>query len=118
MHEFRYTSYGQEVIFGPGSLAQVSDAIERFGWRRVMLCSSDSLRRNGSLAAIESALGDRLVVTYERTQPHVPDFQVDEARKLAEENEVDALIGMGGGSPLGMAKAVSFALEKQSNSAP
>ncbi len=113
MNEFHYTSYAQEVIFGPGSLARLSEAIDRFGGRRVMLCSSGSLRRDGSIAAIESALGERLVAIYERTQSHVPDFQVAEALELAEQHEVDALIGMGGGSPLGLAKAVSFALEEK-----
>ncbi len=83
-----------------------------------MLCSSGSLRRDGSIAAIENALGKRLVAVYERTQPHVPDFQVAEAQELAWENTVDAIIGMGGGSPIGMAKAVSFALEEQGSSVP
>lgn len=111
MDVFRYTNYAQEVIFGAGSLAQLGEAIEHFGWRRLMLCSSGSLRRDGTIEALEKGLGGRLVVVYERTQPHVPDFQVDEARGLAEEREADAIIGMGGGSPIGMAKAVSFALE-------
>ena len=113
MSEFQYTGYAQEIIFGAGSLARLSEAVDRFGWRRMMLCSSGSLRRDGSVGAIESALGDRLVAIYERTQPHVPDFQVAEALELAEQREVDALIGMGGGSQLGMAKAVSFALEEK-----
>src|SRR5205823_1728026 len=79
-------------------------------------CSSGSLRRDGSIATVERALGDRLVAIYERTQPHVPDFQVDEVRVLAEQGTVDAIIGMGGGSPIGLAKAVSFALEEQGSS--
>lgn len=116
--EFRYTSYAQEVIFGPGSLAQVGESIERFGWRRLLLCSSSSLRRNGSIAALESALGDRLLAIYERTQSHIPQFQVAEALELAEQYEVDAVIGMGGGSPLGLAKAVSFTLEEKRSKGP
>lgn len=113
MDEFHYTGYAQEVIFGRGSYARIGEATERFGWRRLMLCSSDSLRRNGSIATIESELGERLVAIYNRAQPHIPEFQVAEAVELAEQHEVDALIGMGGGSPLGLAKAVSFALEEK-----
>ena len=105
MNEFHYTSYAQEVIFGPGSLARLGEAIDRFGWRHVMLCSSGSLRRDGSIAAVENALGERLVGIYERTQSHVPDFQVAEVLELAEQHEVDALIGMGGGSPLEIGRA-------------
>ncbi|SRR6266566_2662565 len=113
MNEFRYTSYAQEIIFAAGSVAQLGDAVERFRWRRLMLCSTGSLRRGGHIATLEKALGSRLVAVYESVQPHVPHFQVAEALELASEKKIDALIGMGGGSPIGMAKAVSMALEEK-----
>ena len=113
MNEFRYTSYAQEIIFAADSVARLVDAVERFHWRRLMLCSTGSLRRGGHIAMLEKALGSRLVAVYEHVQPHVPDFQVVEALELASEMEIDALIGMGGGSPIGMAKAVSMALEEK-----
>jgi len=113
MNEFSYTSYAQEVIFGVGALARLNDAIGRFHWQRLMLCSTGSLRRGGHIASIENALGSRLVAIFEHVQPHVPDFQVAEVLALASGKEIDAVIGMGGGSPIGMAKAVSFALEEK-----
>jgi len=113
LHEFRYTSYAGEIIFGQGSIARLGEAVDRFAWQRLMLCSTGSLRRNGSMALVEKVLGERLVVTYEHVQPHVPDFQVAEAVNFALEHEADAIIGLGGGSPIGMAKAVSFALEER-----
>jgi maleylacetate reductase len=106
MNQFHYTGYAQEIIFGSGSLLHVSEAIERFHWQRLMLCTSGSLRRDGTIAALEGVLGNRLVAIYEQVQPHVPDFQVAEALAIATRHEVDALIGLGGGSPIGMAKAV------------
>ena len=113
MNTFRYISYAQEIIFGAGSLTHLSEAIDRFHWHRLMLCSTGSLRRDGTIAALERALGDRLVAIYDHVQPHVPDFQVAEAAAIAHENEIDAVIGLGGGSPIGMAKAVSLALEEK-----
>src|SRR5215467_3447218 len=113
MNEFHYTSYAQQVIFGAGLLARLSEAVTGFGWQRLMLCTTGSLRRDGTIAAVETALGERLVAIYEHVQPHVPDFQVAEALALAEAHEVDAMIGLGGGSPIGMAKAVSMALEEK-----
>ena len=113
MNQFRYTSYAQEIIFGAGSLDHLSETIERFHWHRLMLCSSGSMRRDGTIARVEGILGDHLVTSYEHVQPHVPDFQVAEATNLAHEHEIDAVIGIGGGSPIGMAKAVSFALEER-----
>jgi alcohol dehydrogenase YqhD (iron-dependent ADH family) len=67
MSTFHYTSYAQEIIFGSGSLARLSEAIDRFHWRRLLLCSTGSLRRDGTIAALERALGaDRL------PEPHYP----------------------------------------------
>src|SRR5207247_469299 len=112
MNEFRYISYAQEIIFGHGSLARLSEAVERFHWRRLMLCSTGTLRRDGTVAKIEEVLEKRLLAVYDHVQPHVPDFQVVEATSIAYENEVDAVIGLGGGSPIGMTTAVSLSLEE------
>jgi len=113
MQDFRYTGFAQEILSGAGMLAQLGQAIDRFGWQRVMLCSTQSQRRNGHIPSVEQALGERLVAVYEHVQPHVQDFQVEEALMLARERRVDAILGLGGGSPIGMAKTVSFALEKR-----
>src|SRR2546423_13856070 len=118
MNGFRYSSYAQEIIFGPGSLARLDEAVERFHWQRLMLCSTGSLRRDGSIAMVEVVIGKRLVATYDHVQPHVPDFQVVEATALAHENKVDAVIGLGGGSAIGMAKAVSLSLEESRKGRP
>ncbi len=118
MNEFGFTTYAQEIIFGPDAVTRLGEAVERFHWRRLMLCSSGTLRRAGHIASIEKALGSRLVATYEHVRPHVPDSQVAEALELASEKEIDAVIGMGGGSPIGMAKAVSLALEEKRTGRP
>ena len=113
MQEFRYTSFAQEVIFGAGTIEKVGQTIDRFRWQRLLLCSTRSQHRNGHIESLERLLGERLVALYDVVQPHVPDFQVVEALALAQEHAIDAVIGLGGGSSIGMAKAVSFALEEQ-----
>ncbi len=118
MKQFQYTGYAQQVIFGAGALAQLGEAAERFHWQRLMLCTTGSMRRGGEFASVQATLGKRLVTVYEPVEPHVPDYQVKEALERAAENEIDAVIGMGGGSPIGMAKAVSLALEEQRTSQP
>lgn len=112
METFRYTFFAQEVIFGPGSLGKLAETTERFGWQRMMLCTTERFRSRGRIAPIEAMLGERLVVTYEHVEPHVPEHAVTEATALATEHAVDAVIGLGGGSAIGMAKAVSMILEE------
>jgi maleylacetate reductase len=100
----------QAVIFGPGAIARLGEAVEPLGRQRWMVCITRSQRANDHVAAVESALGPRLVAVYEGVRPHVQDFQLAEALALAEEKQVGAVIGLGGGSPIGMAKALGAAL--------
>jgi alcohol dehydrogenase class IV len=111
MPSFRFVSHAQEVILGSGAITELAAIIQPFGWRRLMLCTSPSLTANGHTARVANALGDRLVATYDQVQAHVPDFQLAECLQIAEANPIDAVIGLGGGSPIGMAKAVALELE-------
>jgi maleylacetate reductase len=112
MDEFHYVSYPQEVIFAPGALARLDQALQPFGWQRIMLCTNCSLSASGRLAALAAVLGSRLVAVYDQVKPHVQDYQVAQALQLGCENLVDAIIGLGGGSPIGMAKALAPRLAK------
>jgi len=118
MNGFRYISYAQEVIFDVGSLGRLGEIAEQSGWHRLLLVSTGSMRRTGRIAGLENTLGPRLVAIYDHVQPHVPDFQVAEVLELAWRSDVDAIAGLGGGSSIGMAKAVSFALGERSAPLP
>ncbi len=118
MTHFHQTTYARDIIFGPGAVDQLGVAVERLGWRRLMLCTTGSARQGGRVAQVEATLGERLVAVYDQVKPHVPDFQLAEVLALAEASAVEAVIGLGGGSPIGMAKAVSYALETQRMAAP
>lgn len=117
-NSFRYLGYAQEVIFGPGTLARLGEAVERFGWRRLLLCTTGSASRLGHAAQVERILGELWRASFDSVKPHVPETQVAEALVLARQHEVDAVIGLGGGSPIGMAKAVSQRLEEQRTGRP
>ncbi len=111
--DFRYISFAQEVIFGRAGLARLGEVVERYGWNRFLVCTSCSVRASGHVEALEAILGVHIVATFDGVRPHVQDVQVEEVTALATKNQVEAIIGMGGGSPIGMAKAVAYALEQQ-----
>ncbi len=108
MSAFSYVSYPQEVIFASGALTRVGEAVGRFGWKRLTLCTNRSMKELGHVAALQAALGERLVVLFDCVKPHVQDVQVEEVLALAIEHDADAVIGLGGGSPIGMAKATAY----------
>lgn len=110
--EFNYATPAQAVYFGQGRLTQLGAMVAGLGWKRLLLCTSPSLRAGGHVATLEQALGERLVAIYDRTQSHVLDYQRAEALTIARAQDIDAVIGLGGGSPIGLAKAVSWAFEE------
>jgi maleylacetate reductase len=114
MRAFQYTSYPCEVLFGPGSLDDLPGALDRLGRRRLLLCASGSTVRAGIVDRLSASLGEQLIAVYDHVQPHVPEAQVTEALALARERHVDGLIGLGGGSPIGFAKALAHALQNDS----
>jgi maleylacetate reductase len=118
MRTFQYTSYPCEVLFGPGSLDDLPDALDRLGRRRLLLCASGSTVRTGKVDRLSASLGERLVAVYDQVQPHVPEAQVTEALALARERKVDGLLGLGGGSPIGLAKALAHTLRSDSPEQP
>jgi alcohol dehydrogenase class IV len=111
MPSFRYTSAEQEVLFGAGYLSKLPSIAEQHNWRRLMLCTTPHLQINGMMALVENVSGQCLTVSYDKVEPHVPEHQVEEALSLARQYRVDAIIGLGGGSPIGMAKAASLEFE-------
>ncbi len=113
MDTFRYTSYEQQVIFAPGAVAELGAACGDAGWGRVMVCATAAARARGEMAPIAAALGERLVAAFEDVQPHVPEAQVEAATALAGAHAVEAIVGLGGGSAIGTAKAASRALAAQ-----
>ncbi len=118
MTAFHATSYAQDVHFGVGALDRLPEAVAAFGWRRLVVITTGSARRSGRTARVAALLGDRVVAVFDAAQAHVPAAQVAEGLALAAAHQADALVGLGGGSAIGLAKAVSAALEAQRTGRP
>ena len=106
MDSFGYKTFAQEINFSPGALTGLGEAVARLGRQRLVLCANHSMQKVGYVEAVRPLLGDRLVAVCDSVHPHVQDTQLKEIFDLAVENKADAVVGMGGGSPIGMAKAV------------
>lgn len=112
MVPFEYVTAAQKVVFGAGALDQLVEVVEAFGWRRLLLCTIPRFETEGVVERVRSNLGERLAAVYGGVAPHVQAPQVGEATALAQAEDVEAVIGLGGGSAIGLAKAVSLALEE------
>lgn len=106
--QFSYTLTTQQVLFGVGSVAQLANAVAAQGWQRILVCTSRSQEHNGNVTQVVQALGPCEVVVLAETQAHVPAAQVEAGLILVREQQVQAVLGLGGGSAIGLAKAISF----------
>ncbi len=110
--DMRYSAFPQEIVAGPDALSRLGVLLESFPARRCLLIASRSQRRHGTLARLSELLGGRLVAVYDHVEAHVPAEQVEEVLALARQSSIETLLALGGGSVLGMAKAVSHALQQ------
>ncbi|MFE6886966.1 maleylacetate reductase [Streptomyces sp. NPDC057694] len=93
------------VLLGPGARHSVPDECERLGARRVLLVSTPSAASPADELA--DALGARLAARFGRPAAHTPVAVTADALRLAEEAGADSVVALGGGSAVGLAKALS-----------
>jgi alcohol dehydrogenase class IV len=94
------------VIFGAGSLAQVPEELVRMGSQRALIIASGSQRQRAEQLA--QLLGSACAGIYDRVTQHVPIEDAYAARQVATDLGVDVCVALGGGSPIGLAKAVAL----------
>jgi maleylacetate reductase len=102
--KFAYTASPARVVFGAGARAQLAGEITRLGATRVVIISSPGQARAADELA--RAIG---ATTYPHAVVHVPVAVADAAKAHAESIGADAYVAYGGGSAIGLAKAIAVA---------
>jgi alcohol dehydrogenase class IV len=99
-----------EVVFGVGTLAEVGGAIRRVGGRRPMVVSDPGVLAAGWVDRAAPHLADvsvRWRLWHDLT-PNPKDFEVQAAFETFVESGCDALLAIGGGSCIDLAKGVAI----------
>jgi alcohol dehydrogenase class IV len=99
-----------EVIFGNGAIEQVGESCLRLGATNVLIVSDPGVIEAGWLdVAVKSCKQANLKYTiFSDVTINPKDIEVEKGCKVYIENECDAIIGIGGGSPLDVAKAIAI----------
>ncbi|WP_035827834.1 maleylacetate reductase [Cupriavidus sp. SK-4] len=104
--EFVYQAAPARVVFGAGSLQHLEREIGLLGAQRALvLCTPE--QRDGA-QAIMASLGQRAAGLFDRAVMHVPIATAREARELALACNADCAIAFGGGSTIGLGKAIAL----------
>jgi maleylacetate reductase len=103
---FTFESLPSRVIFGAGSIDTLAGEVDRLGARRVVIVGTRG--RSELMQRVAILLGDRVAGAFDSAVVHVPEAVATAARQYAIENNADALVAVGGGSPIGVAKAIAM----------
>ncbi len=106
MHlQFEHETLGQRVLFGHGRAADhIRSEVARIGAERIMLIASKSQ----VTAAKEATSLVDVRIFHDDVQQHVPLEAAAKAREIARAEDIDLVISVGGGSSVGLAKAIAL----------
>ena len=106
MNNFVYIGRPARVIFGAGSLQQLGAEIELLGARKALVLSTPEQR--ASAERVAQLLGARAAGVFDRAVMHVPIETAREAREVAARLGADCAVAIGGGSTVGLGKAIAL----------
>ena len=103
---FVHEGAATRVVFGAGALARLPEEIDGVGARRVLVISSPG--RSRAAAELAVRLGARAAAVFAGAVVHVPVATAEAARSAARVAGADACLAFGGGSAIGVAKAIAL----------
>src|SRR5262245_57571432 len=106
MQSFVYDQPASRVIFGVGSLDRLAEEVKRLGAHRVVVLSTPEQRSDAEEAA--RRLGAMSAGIFPKAVMHVPIETARAARDVARQLDADCYVAIGGGSTIGLGKAIAL----------
>jgi maleylacetate reductase len=103
---FRYEALPMRVRFGAGTLDALPEEVADLGLHRALVVSTPGQRHLADL--VLDKLGDRGAGIFDKARMHVPVATADEARDAARAAGADSCVVIGGGSAVGLGKAIAL----------
>lgn len=108
MQNFNFHAY-TEILFGEGQMEKLPAKLAAFGKRILLVYGGGSIKRNGIYERLTGLLTDFVVTELAGVAPNPKIETVREGVRLCRENQIDAVLAVGGGSTIDCAKVIAGA---------
>jgi len=99
----------QRIVFGNGAIHQLDSILEKLKAKNILVITDPGIKKAGVLHKVLGVLKDYQVVVYDEVIPEPPVESAMACYEFAKAQlNIDAVIGLGGGSSIDMAKVVSL----------
>ena len=106
MRPFVYNALPARVVFGHGTISQVANEVSRLGCRRALILSTP--QQQSEAERLASHLGDFAAGVFAGAVMHTPVEVTEQAMGLVRDLGSDCTIALGGGSTIGLGKAIAL----------
>ena len=106
MEQFEYNSNAARVVFGSGTITRLPEELARLNVSApILLTTPGQSKRAGG---VKNVLGERLAGHFSEAAMHTPTHVTEKAVSYVLSRNADSVVSMGGGSAIGLGKAISF----------
>lgn len=105
MEPFEYNANPGRVVFGQGSLQKLPAEISRLGLSAPLLLSTP--QQVDQAEELEKILSGKVAGIFTEATMHTPTNITDKALDYAKAQKADSVVSIGGGSTIGLGKAIS-----------
>ncbi|KAH7329727.1 hypothetical protein B0I35DRAFT_345999 [Stachybotrys elegans] len=106
MDSFEYQANPSRVIFGSGTIARIPAELERLGLSKPLILSTP--QQTSQAEDIKKILNGKVAALFGEATMHTPVSITEKASGVALDSGADSIISIGGGSTIGLGKAISF----------
>jgi alcohol dehydrogenase class IV len=93
-------------LFGPGAVKELATEIKRLDLKRILVLATP--QQSGEAQRIRDRIKDRSVGVFGSAAMHTPTDVTEAALEVVRDERVDGVVAVGGGSAIGLGKAIAY----------
>ncbi len=105
-HEFIYAGNPARILFGAGSVQQLAAELQKLGCKRALVLSTPAQQQDA--VSLNESLGEWGAGVFPHAAMHTPTGVTEMAMQVYAECGADSVVALGGGSTIGLGKAIAY----------